>query len=518
MANWYVSSVAWTAVTAWAATTAYIIGDIRRQLAAPTVGNERVWRCTTAGTSGGSEPAWTLTKGSTTTSGTAVFTEITGQETFQGTSWAAPFARLSSAFATGWAATGDTVYVSADHAETTSGSITITARGSPTNMAKILCVTRPSAAIPPASTDLTTGATVTNTGNTGLTFGSSSTTGSFYCYGIAFSSGSGAVSAAIDIDDNQTGIQIFDHCKLKTAGTSGGKITFGPAALAAGFSALAVLNNTDIEFSSVNSAINAKGRTLIWNGGSLLGTAPTSLIVGLGTASGAIEVRNVDLSLIGAAKFLVTATGLTSPFPVKFINCKLATNLGGVMTGTIAGPAQGQVDMVVSDSTANVIVREEHYRYAGSMVQDTTNTRVGGASDGITTKAWKLVTLSAANWVFPLFCPDIIQWVGSTGSKTITMYIANTAATLTDQDVGFEVEYLGTSAAPLGTFGTSQPNVLATASNLSTDTSTWNSLSSPTKQKVTKTITINQVGYVRIRPFVAKPSATVYIDPKILVA
>ena len=98
MADWYISSAGYTAVTAWAATTAYSVGDIRRPTAA-TYGSERVYRCTTAGTSGGSEPAavngnpWNLSKGGTTTDGTVVWTEITGQSTYN---WAAPFARVAT--------------------------------------------------------------------------------------------------------------------------------------------------------------------------------------------------------------------------------------------------------------------------------------------------------------------------------------------------------------------------------------------------------------------------------------
>jgi hypothetical protein len=53
MATWYVSSAKHSAVTQWAALTAKSVGNFVRQLAAPTAGNERVWRCTTA---------WTMTE------------------------------------------------------------------------------------------------------------------------------------------------------------------------------------------------------------------------------------------------------------------------------------------------------------------------------------------------------------------------------------------------------------------------------------------------------------------------
>jgi hypothetical protein len=57
----------------WAASTAYASGDI----VAPTAHNGRLWRCSTAGTTGASEPSWVLTDGATTADNTAVWTELT---------------------------------------------------------------------------------------------------------------------------------------------------------------------------------------------------------------------------------------------------------------------------------------------------------------------------------------------------------------------------------------------------------------------------------------------------------
>jgi lambda family phage minor tail protein L len=62
------------AVAAWAASTAFSVGDIRR---ATTSQNSGLWfRCTTAGTSASSEPSWPTDVGSTITDNTVVWTAI----------------------------------------------------------------------------------------------------------------------------------------------------------------------------------------------------------------------------------------------------------------------------------------------------------------------------------------------------------------------------------------------------------------------------------------------------------
>ena len=62
------------AVAAWAASTAFSVGDIRRATTSQASG---LWfRCTTAGTSASSEPSWPTDIGSTITDNTVVWTAI----------------------------------------------------------------------------------------------------------------------------------------------------------------------------------------------------------------------------------------------------------------------------------------------------------------------------------------------------------------------------------------------------------------------------------------------------------
>lgn len=62
------------AVAAWAASTAFSVGDIRR--AATEQPSGLFFRCSTAGTSASSEPAWPNMVGDTVTDGTCVWTAI----------------------------------------------------------------------------------------------------------------------------------------------------------------------------------------------------------------------------------------------------------------------------------------------------------------------------------------------------------------------------------------------------------------------------------------------------------
>jgi hypothetical protein len=67
--------VAMRAPAQWAASTAYMIGDIIRPIRTDAAGSTSWFRCTTAGTSGSSEPSWAAT-GTTSDGGTLVWTRM----------------------------------------------------------------------------------------------------------------------------------------------------------------------------------------------------------------------------------------------------------------------------------------------------------------------------------------------------------------------------------------------------------------------------------------------------------
>ena len=63
-------------------------------------------------------------------------------------------------------------------------------------------------------------------------------------------------------------------------------------------------------------------------------------------------------------------------------NCKLDASIA-IVTGTHPGPGGAVVDLINCDS-GDTNYRFAHHDYMGSMVQETTIARTGGASDGTT--------------------------------------------------------------------------------------------------------------------------------------
>jgi len=204
-----------------------------------------------------------------------------------------------------------------------------------------------------------------------------------------------------------------------------------------------------------------------------------------------------------------------------FRNCKLpASWSGSLVTGTLSLSERHELYNCDSGDTNYALHIAD---YAGSIIQETTIVRTGGASDGTTTLSWKVV--SSANAEYPhqtLNTSEIVKWNDTTGSAiTATVEVVTDGVTLTDGECWLEVQYLGTSGYPLGSFiSDAKADVLATAVNQATSNETWTTtgLASPTKQKLSVTFTPQEKGYYMCRVYLARPSATVYACSKITVS
>jgi hypothetical protein len=153
----------------------------------------------------------------------------------------------------------------------------------------------------------------------------------------------------------------------------------------------------------------------------------------------------------------------------------------------------------------------------GEVATSITAYRSSGANNGTQDFSWTMVSTSVAkeNKVFLEAIP-ITKYVES-GSQTITVYVAG-GASLNDDDFWIEVESPSEEVSPTaqGKFRTTKPDPLAIPTALTSDTSsTWNGTGVGTKQKIEVAISPTIAGTVTVKCYLAKPSTTVYVDPKI---
>jgi hypothetical protein len=461
----------------------------------------------TAGTLGSSEPSWNLTAGVTTTDNGATWTCLGAISSFSAT-WAAPHARLANAVA--WQSVPNQHFIADNSAETQSTSLTLSynAGAGVFKFNKFLSVDH-TAAVPP--TDVKAGASVACTGNTDFTIGTSNNT--FYCYGITFKAGDGANSPIFKIGTSSSPeLLIFDNCAFVIPATgSGGGFVFG------GIGDKIIFNNgCTFQFGAVGQSITVSCSQVIWkNGGSIAGaTYPTTMFIPSAAAASGLTLRGIDLSGPGAGKTIVGAGVAGGDFQALFMDCK--TNASATLGVTPAGPAQ-RYDFIRCDS-AGTNYLFGRYWYEGTLTQETTIVRTGGATDGVQAVAYKIVTTANAQWLDPFECPPIAIWNTVTGTnRVVTVYgIWGGGAVPNNDDIWFEIEYPGDSGSPLAKFAsTTKSSTLATNSAVSSDTSTWGGSTTAFKLVATLSGTQPQLaGFFYITVKAAKLSSTFYIDPK----
>ena len=230
--------------------------------------------CSTAGTLGASEPAFSNTAGATTTEGTTTWTSLGVVGNFTGGQ--APFARLASACASTWFVAGNTIYVGDNHAESQTTAITINPAGSNVP-SKILCHDH-SGSYPPASGNLTTGATLATT--TGAVAISYTGTGSVYFYGLTFKGGLGASTGASNIllQPAPAAFSYFDNCSFWISNSSLSAAQIELCGIGNTASTI-VLNNTTVKFGAAANFVSPGSGIIIWQN-----TGPVLVSGSAGTA------------------------------------------------------------------------------------------------------------------------------------------------------------------------------------------------------------------------------------------
>jgi hypothetical protein len=435
-----------------------------------------------------------------------------GSDADNGTTWALANATLAGAITDLLA--GETLYVSDNHSESPGADTTYTFPGTIASPNKIICVDDTSD--PATPTTLATTASVDSTGNgVDIQFN-----GCFYMYGMTLSAGNGGTASSVTIGNADACNIVLEECALKIDSTnSTALVTVGAGT--SGADNYIEFRNCTVQFGNVAQKIRLRG-PFKWIGGSYVaGVAGTALLEPYaGQSATNFLVENVDLSACGAGLNLCTTNSVTCAAIGTIRNCKLpASWSGSLVTGTLLfGSRVEMYNCDDGDTNYHFWIED----YFGSVQQNSGTYRNSGASDGTTNLSIQMT--SSADCEFPhqtLRSQEIMVWNNTTGSKTVTVEMATDNVTLTDEDIWVEVSYLGTSGATLGSLASTR-NVLLSATNggYTTSSETWTGVpGTPVKQKmVTSSFTVNEIGPLIVRVVLARPSTTVYVDPKITVA
>jgi hypothetical protein len=477
------------------------------------------WICSTAGTMGASEPAWANnTAGTTQADGTTTWTCLGVVGNFTG--GGAPHARLANACASTWFAVGNTVYVGDNHAESQATAITIAPVGSNlTAVAKILCHNH-SGSYPPAASDLTTGATISTTAaSANITFNPNGAM--YYLYGLSFQVGVGAsAGTGFFILTPINAAYIFDNCIFKLANTVASANTIQLNTTQAG---VIVFNNSTVSFANSANYVEVGSTIFIWqNTGQILvsGSAVPTGLIGQST-NGRLDnviLEALDLSQLTGSLVAASSNNQMGNLLVK--DCKLNASM------TIPnGPIWGQTVQLVRCDSGATAYKSARYTYEGTETTETSITRIGGAVDPAgQAQSRKIATTANSQWLRPFKAEPYAIWNAVTGANvTVTVYgTINAGAVPNNDDIWLEVEYLGSSATPLGSIiTTTKASLLAANAAVASDGSSWNGGGSGggwSPFKLVATLSSPQpgmAGYIDVRVRAAKASTTFYLDPKI---
>lgn len=588
--TWYVNfgdgaTTGYYAVPVWpGALAAVTAGTWCRQLAAPTVGNERCFVCVAAGTTGASEPVWVVTRGADSAAnvdGTVKWMECTGMAgpcgdltnapvwvasrvvtlgevyydsisgslqaaTTGGTSksgaapsfsatagvttadntvtWTSlgptsnyttpfkyPHARQANAFVATWGAAGNQFALASNSAETQSSAMTLSPPGTAALPCNIYCIS--SSTTLAAPTNATT-ATVSTTGASNITFGTGGGTSIAFWNGVVFQAGSAANSASINLGGTNSGTNVgyYENCGFVLNNTNAASRININTSFNQPVDYLTELTNCTYVFGAAGQGMILGGGYIKMKAGSYAatGTAPTTLFSFANSVYGKNYIQDADLSSITGNLFNVA--NASSSLVAQ--NCKLAGGVS-VTTGAFSSQSGTYVYLHNCDSAATNY-RYYFSNYMATIQQETTIVRTDGATDGVTPLSWNITSTANAKFLQPFLSEEISQWNDVTGSaKTATLYLTSNSA-LNNNDVWIEFEYLGSSLTPLGTIISTRMALLGTAAPLTSNSSIWGGAIT-NKYSISSTFTPQMKGPVKARIYVAKATATVYVDPLMVI-
>jgi hypothetical protein len=398
-----------------------------------------------------------------------VWSGATGTAT--GADWANAFLTLAAACTP--SAAGDFVLVAHDHSELTAQIILNPGSSTNVNPVKIVCVNR-LGSVPPVDADRRMTAQVATSANGTIGF-----QGSFFVDGVIFTAGNTPAGAAVMWLPYIDGLSLrLDNCQLRLGSTGASK--FQIAQSTGTFGTYTEFNNTTLTFSAATQTIDMNSK-LVWRnnpatGPAIAGVMPTGLFSIASGNSCQVDLIGLDLSLLGAGSTIVSASAIVSNAAFRFVDCKI--NPAATKTG-VPSTRGGRVTDFIRTGSTGINYATHMQRFAGLLTEEVAVVRAaGGASDGTTPIAWKIVTnANASAYVNPYECPPIAVWndtVGSPITATVEGMWIGPAPPLEDQ-CWIDVQYLADAASPLAALiNDSKASLLAVAAAQTASSATWN--------------------------------------------
>ena len=431
--------------------------------------------------------------------------------------WAGAYATMAAAITA--SAAGDVFWVSSAHSETPSSALSLTFKGTLASPNRVLCVVESGAS---GISGLSNTAVIGTSGANALTLVS----GNVYYYGIIFRVGVSQSSGSCIININTSASLLdeavcFENCSIENQSNSSGAIINigGNGTLRARFV------NTNFRFGNAGSRIAvANSRVSIEGGAAVSGTTTptTQMFLGNGGRGMQIDINGFDFSNFSSSLVVFNPGSAVNMHPSKMRNCRMPTSWASFSTA-VTPIARSESNNADTGSTIGRLWVED---YCGTITNENTIVRTGGASDGTTGISWKMV--SNANAEYPLLrleSGEIVAWNELTGSRTVTVEIihsgvgAGASGDFRDDEIWLEVVSLDSASYVVGALTSTMALPETTPADHANSSETWaSSPATPVKQYLQAAISPDLKGYISCRVVLAQASKTVYIDPKLTVA
>jgi len=419
-----------------------------------------------------------------------IFVDSNAVGSNDGTTWANAVATL--VIADGTASAGDTIAIADNHTETNAANTTYAFADN----VKLICSTVSGSTTITATTALNDQLiTQVALDNTIIIKGVN-----LYIYGIHVSS-----SSSLSVDDSVT----TENCKF----------TYNTGAVnAAAFNIIANNNSwtsiNDEFISTANSSINAAAINIAQRTSCLMINPKITT-----TRARMFETgQGGGFTLVGGDASASTSTVL---FENSNISSIVATGL--VMPSTITDialndVAVGAVLTVEGCDNANTVNRQYRGLYQGELFSDT-GIVLDSTNPASTVTSNKIVSnANAQEFFIPVRFSITKGWADFSTSKTINIEFCQdgTATDLTDAEIWIEVQYPDDTTS-LYHQDSDRASDNQSAANQATSTASWTGLSGTNaKQKCLVTTTqTGKAGPYQVFVCLAKPSTTVYVNPKV---